>query len=198
MNAPRHYHYQPSLWRLAQCVWRRQDDNRAPRPPDPPLRNHRNRQRELTVQTPRLSTTPACPGGQTGTSHARRSVAREGTARRARDPPVRYRDKPAPTPVRGPFSMPIRGPDCLPFDLTHRPQAWGALQQRHYLAVPNPQTADRAVGGRAALSFAAAGLCPGGRSIIPAPSTPTALAAGDLSSFSAFRGEPAGSPPAQP
>jgi NADPH-dependent 2,4-dienoyl-CoA reductase/sulfur reductase-like enzyme len=32
-----------------------------------------------------------CPGGQTGTSHARRSVAREGTARRAWGPPVRYR-----------------------------------------------------------------------------------------------------------
>src|SRR5437773_8930946 len=63
-----------------------------------------------------LSATPACPGGQTGTSHARRSVAREGTARRARGPPVRYRDKPVPMPVRGPFSMPIRGPDCLPFD----------------------------------------------------------------------------------
>src|SRR5438477_1057201 len=59
-----------------------------------------------------------CPGGQTGTSHARRSVAREGTARRARDPPVRYRDKPDPMPVRGPFSMPIRGPDCLPFATT--------------------------------------------------------------------------------
>src|SRR5436190_19885423 len=42
-----------------------------------------------------LSATPACPGGQTGTSRARRSVACEGTARRARGPPVRYRDKPA-------------------------------------------------------------------------------------------------------
>jgi hypothetical protein len=36
--------------------------------------------------------------------------------RHARDPPVRYRDKPAPTPVRGPYSMPIRGPHSLPFD----------------------------------------------------------------------------------
>src|SRR5271169_4015884 len=45
-----------------------------------------------------LSATPACPGGQTGTSHARRSIAREGTARRARGPPVRYRDKPDPKP----------------------------------------------------------------------------------------------------
>src|SRR5207302_7554376 len=90
--------------------------DRAPRSPDPSLRNHRNRQRELALQTPRLSATPACPGGQTGTSHARRSVAREGTARRARDPPVRYRDKPDPTPVRGPFSMPIRGPYSVPID----------------------------------------------------------------------------------
>src|SRR5262249_40971431 len=97
-------------------VRRRQDDNRAPRPPHPSLRNHRNRQRELALQTPRLSATPACPRGQTGTSHARRSVAREGTARRARDPPIRYRDKPVPMPGRGPSSMPIRGPDCSPID----------------------------------------------------------------------------------
>jgi hypothetical protein len=71
--------------------------------PDPSLRDHRNRQRELALQTPRLSATPACPGGQTGTSHARRSVAREGTARRARDPPVRYWDKPAPRAGEGSF-----------------------------------------------------------------------------------------------
>src|ERR1700730_4326414 len=107
----------PGLWRLAQCVWRRQDDNRAARPPDPSLRNHRNRQRELALQTPRLSATPACPGGQTGTPNPRRSVAREGTARRARDPPGRSPGKPVPTPVKGPFSMPIRGPDCVPFDI---------------------------------------------------------------------------------
>jgi len=36
--------------------------------------------------------------------------------RDARDPPIRYRDKPVPTPRRGPFCTPIRGPDCLPFD----------------------------------------------------------------------------------
>ena len=34
-----------------------------------------------------------CPRGQTGTSRARRFVARGGTARRARVPPVRYVDK---------------------------------------------------------------------------------------------------------
>ena len=32
--------------------------------------------------------------GKQATSHARRFVAREGTTRRARDPPVRYLDKP--------------------------------------------------------------------------------------------------------
>jgi hypothetical protein len=41
--------------------------------------------------------------GKQATSRAHRSVAREGTARRARGPPVRYRDKPAPTPERDPF-----------------------------------------------------------------------------------------------
>ena len=65
-----------------------------------------------------------------GTSHARRSVAREGTARRARDLPVRYRDKPVPMPVRGPFSMPIRGPDCLPFDSGYSADEIAALRQR--------------------------------------------------------------------
>ena len=51
---------------------RRQDDDRAPRSADPSLRNHRDRQRELALQKPHLSrrTTPACPGGQTGTSRA--------------------------------------------------------------------------------------------------------------------------------
>ena len=32
--------------------------------------------------------------GKQATSHARRFVAREGATRRARDPPVRYLDKP--------------------------------------------------------------------------------------------------------
>jgi hypothetical protein len=35
---------------------------------------------------------PARPGGSTGTSRARRCVGREGTPRRARVPPVDYRD----------------------------------------------------------------------------------------------------------
>src|SRR5216684_7431710 len=55
---------------MAERVWRREDDDRAARPPDPSLRNHRNRQRELARQEPCLSATPACPGGSTGTSRA--------------------------------------------------------------------------------------------------------------------------------
>jgi DNA replication protein DnaC len=39
---------------MAERVRRRQDDHRAARPPDPSLRNHRDRQRELALQTPRL------------------------------------------------------------------------------------------------------------------------------------------------
>ena len=35
---------------------------------------------------------PARPGGSTGTSRARRRVSREGTPRRARVPPIDYRD----------------------------------------------------------------------------------------------------------
>src|ERR1700681_3849761 len=38
---------------MAQRVRRRQDDDRAARPPDPPLRHRRDRQRELALQKPR-------------------------------------------------------------------------------------------------------------------------------------------------
>ena len=54
------------------------DDHRAPRPPDPSLRDHRNRKQVLALQEPRLSATPACPGGQTGTSHASLRQTRGG------------------------------------------------------------------------------------------------------------------------
>src|ERR1700752_3853746 len=84
-----------------------------------PLHDDRNRKRELALQTPRLSATPAWPGGQTGTSHARAAPSLVMALRDARGgPPIRYGYKPVPMPVRGPFSVPIRGPDwlfrCLP------------------------------------------------------------------------------------
>ena len=59
---------------------------------------------------------PGCPGGQTGPSRTRRSLAREGTARHVRVPPVRYLDNPVPSPARGPVCAPIRGPVCVPID----------------------------------------------------------------------------------
>jgi hypothetical protein len=59
-------------------------------------------QRGRCFGQPAASMRDFCSGAYT-TSRARRSVACEGTARRARGPPVRYRDKPAPTPERDPL-----------------------------------------------------------------------------------------------
>src|SRR5271165_6922219 len=59
--------------------------------------NGRRRQRKvihgLCSPLPPDPNPRTCPRGQTGTSRARRFVARGGTARRARVPPVRYVDK---------------------------------------------------------------------------------------------------------
>src|SRR5664279_4126271 len=47
---------------MAQRVWRCQDDHRAARPPDAPLRHRRNRQRQLALQKPRRrSRSPRSP-----------------------------------------------------------------------------------------------------------------------------------------
>src|SRR6267378_935268 len=47
---------------MAQRVRRRQDDDRAARPPDPPLRHRRDRQRQLALQKPRCrSRNPRSP-----------------------------------------------------------------------------------------------------------------------------------------
>ena len=51
-------HHQPGLWRVAERVRRRQDDHGAARPPDAPLRDRRDRQRELAVQEPSLTVRP--------------------------------------------------------------------------------------------------------------------------------------------
>ncbi len=75
-------HHRPGLRRLASGVRRRQDDHRHARPPDPPLRHHRDRQRQPAVQEPKLrkpSPGPPpglIPRGRTGTSHALRSAQR--------------------------------------------------------------------------------------------------------------------------
>src|SRR5438034_7480685 len=47
---------------MAQCVRRRQDAARAARPPAPPLRHRRDRQRQLALQKPRRrSRSPRSP-----------------------------------------------------------------------------------------------------------------------------------------
>ena len=51
----RHRHHQPGVRRMADRLRRRQDDHGAARPPDPSLRNPRNRQRVLALQKPRLT-----------------------------------------------------------------------------------------------------------------------------------------------
>jgi len=56
-----HRHDQPGLRRMAERVLRCQDDDGAPRPAHPPLRHHRDRQRELALQEPRLIGAPDLP-----------------------------------------------------------------------------------------------------------------------------------------
>src|ERR1017187_1559470 len=48
-------HHQSGLRRLATSVRRRQNDNRHARSADPPLRHHRDRQRQLALQEPRIT-----------------------------------------------------------------------------------------------------------------------------------------------
>ena len=50
-----HRRDQSRLRRMAERVRRPKDDHRAPRSPHAPLRHHRDRQRELALQEPRLS-----------------------------------------------------------------------------------------------------------------------------------------------
>src|SRR6476660_208398 len=61
-----------------------------PRTKRPELHTSPNQQKEN--RNDRRAQLPARPGGSTGTSRARRRVSREGTPRRARVPPIDYRD----------------------------------------------------------------------------------------------------------
>ena len=60
--------------------------------PHPPLRDHRDRQRELALQEPLLTgrrpcLRPGCPGGPTGTPHAASLRAAQGATRSRAGPP---------------------------------------------------------------------------------------------------------------
>ena len=63
----------------------------------------------LALQEPRLTVPQLAQVGKQATSRARRSVARGGTARHARVPPVRYLDKPEMPPEKGSLLHADRG-----------------------------------------------------------------------------------------
>ena len=70
---------------------------RAARPPDPPLRDHRDRQRELALQEPLLTrkavpAAPLAPLGQPVPPTRLRSAHRKALHEAARVPPIDYRD----------------------------------------------------------------------------------------------------------
>ena len=105
-----HHHHKPRLRRMALRVRRSQDDHRAPRPSDPSLRNRRNRQRELALQTSIVTRRcraggPVAPVGQQAPPTRLRSTYRRALRGAARGPPVDYRDN----LHRGQSSTPIRG-----------------------------------------------------------------------------------------
>ena len=86
------HHNKPRLRRMAFRLRRPQDDHRAARSPAPPLRDHRDRQRELALQEPLLtwrrpSLRPACPGGPTGTPRAASLRVTRGATRSRAGPP---------------------------------------------------------------------------------------------------------------
>ena len=60
---------QSCLRRMAERLWRRQDDHGLARPADPSLRHRRNRKRELALQKPRL-TRRSEPRGSTPGAHS--------------------------------------------------------------------------------------------------------------------------------
>ena len=96
-----HRHHQPRFRRMALRLRRPQDDHSPARPPDPPLRDHRDRQRELALQEP-LLTRQAVPAARLPRWVNRldvyvkptrlRSAHRKALHEAARVPPIDYRD----------------------------------------------------------------------------------------------------------
>src|SRR3954464_14070260 len=72
---------------MAERVRGRQDDDGAAGPPDPPLRDHRDRQRQLALQAPRLTpVTTAAPNDPRPAP--RRTAALSGPRSARRAPPT--------------------------------------------------------------------------------------------------------------
>ena len=91
-----HRHHQPDLRRMAVRLRRRQDDHRAPRSSDAPLRDHRDRKRLLALQESVLKATdpPAARSPRWAHRNLPRAVRRQprgGRVRPARGaPPMDY------------------------------------------------------------------------------------------------------------
>src|SRR5438067_9905032 len=117
---------------MAERVRRRQDDNGAARPTHPSLRDRRDRQRILALQTPRLTVTPACPGGQTGTSRA--ALRRTRGGRSAPCGALLFATGTTPTPERGHDWTPIQGQTSTPIDRWPAPLSrrlgWGNQMEK--------------------------------------------------------------------
>src|SRR5260370_26253340 len=123
---------------MAERIWRRQNDDGAARPPDPPLRHRRDRQRELALQEPRLiRQPPTCPSLASCSPPSRTLRAASGgglwpsltatvrgaLGRSGRDeetaPVSRTKKHHWLHPIRnerGPFWTPIGVPVCVPID----------------------------------------------------------------------------------
>ena len=114
-----HRHHQPRFRRMAERLRRREDDDGAPRSPHPSLRDHRDRQRVLALQEPRLTQSRAPPGlprwaNRPPPARAAPSLVR---ALRVTRGSLLFATWTSPTPVEGgPFCMPIGGPVSVPID----------------------------------------------------------------------------------
>ena len=111
-----HRHHQPRLRRMAERLRRCEDDDGAPRSPHPSLRDHRDRQRVLALQEPRLIP-HSLPRWANRPPPARAAPSLLGALHVTRGSLLFATwTSPQPRSKRGPFCMPIRGPVPVPID----------------------------------------------------------------------------------
>src|SRR5258705_2908702 len=82
----------PSMRKLQANARAEPEPQPAPRTKRPEAELHTSPNQQKENRNDRRAQLTARPGGSTGTSRARRRVSREGTPRRARVPPIDYRD----------------------------------------------------------------------------------------------------------
>src|SRR3954463_187576 len=99
---------------MAERVRGRQDDDGAAGPPDPPLRDHRDRQRQLALQEPRL--TPVTTAALNDPRSSRRATPTSSVGPSADRPYPTHEGAPFPAGLGGPYCAPIGGPVWKPID----------------------------------------------------------------------------------